>query len=315
MVVGGRPDAIANLRGSASGRYAPSVPSGPRTLATRRRFSAALLAWHARAGRSLHIRTAGTPWAILVAEVMSQQTQIDRIAAAWEAWLRRWPTPADLAAATTRDVITAWAGLGYNRRALALHEAARVIVNDHDGRVPATVEDLERLPGIGPYTARAVAAAAFGRPVAPLDVNVRRVLGRVFGPVVTAGELQPRADDLVSRRDPRTWVNAVMDLAVTVCTRRAPRCGTCPVRAMCASAGTMGEQPQGRAAPATPFEATNRWLRGRLLARAREAPAGDWVTIPERLGLHEGAAVVAATRALARDGFLDLDGDRIRLRT
>ncbi len=291
------------------------MPPRPPTQATRRRFNAALLAWHAHAARSLHIRTAATPWAILVAEVMSQQTQIDRIAGAWEAWLARWPTPADLAEASIRDVITAWAGLGYNRRALALHEAARAIVRDHGGHVPATVAALERLPGIGPYTARAIAASAFGRPVAPLDVNIRRVLGRVFGPRVAAGELQTRADVLVSRQDPRTWVNAVMDLAVTVCTRRAPRCDACPVRRMCASTGTMGEQAPRRAAPAKPFAARNRWLRGRLLARAREAPAGDWITVPERLGLHEGAAVMAATHALARDGFFDLDGDRIRLRT
>ena len=281
----------------------------------RRRFSEALLAWHAGAGRSLHIRTIRTPWAVLVAEVMSQQTQIDRIAVAWEAWLRRWPTPADLAAASVGDVITAWAGLGYNRRALALHEAARLIVRDHRGQVPGSPADLERLPGIGPYTARAVAASAFGRPVAPLDVNIRRVLGRVFGPAVGAADLQARADDLVSRQDPRGWVDALMDLAVTVCTRRAPHCEACPLRRMCASAGTIGEVAPRRAVPTIPFEATNRWLRGRLLARAREAPAGDWIAIPDRLGLHEGAAVAAATRGLARDGFLELDGDRIRLRT
>jgi A/G-specific adenine glycosylase len=284
----------------------------PATL-TRRRFNRALLDWHARSARLLVMRTADTPWSILVAEVMSQQTQIERIGATWQTWMRRWPSPADLAAAPIRDVVTAWAGLGYNRRALALREAAAVVVRDHAGRVPATVAALETLPGIGPYTARAVAASAFGRPVAPLDVNVRRVLGRMLGPDVAASDLQARADELVSRRHARAWVNAVMDLAVTVCTRRAPVCGACPVRDMCASAGTAGEV-RPPSAPATPFESTNRWLRGRLLAWAREAPAGDWVAIPDRLGVHRGVAVVAATRALARDGFLEIDRDRIRLR-
>ena len=157
---------------------------------TRARFGRAIAAWHVTTRRDLPVRRATEPWPILVAEVMSQQTQIERIGPAWERFVGLWPEPRELAAAETRDLLRAWAGLGYNRRALALREAARTIVREHGGRVPGTVAELERLPGVGPYTARAVAAAAFGVPVAPLDVNVRRVVGRVVGEAVPPSRLQ-----------------------------------------------------------------------------------------------------------------------------
>ena len=137
----------------------------------------AILAWYATEGRPLAFRATSDPYAVLVSELMAQQTQAERAAEAWTAWIARWPTAAALAAAPVADVLRAWAGLGYNRRALALHRAARVIVAEHAGRIPDDVEALERLPGVGPYTARAVAAIAFGRPVGAVDTNVRRVLG------------------------------------------------------------------------------------------------------------------------------------------
>ena len=149
------------------------------------------------------------------------------------------PLPRRSPIAGTRDLLAAWAGLGYNRRALALREAARRIVSDHAGDVPDNVADLEALPGIGPYTARAIAATAFGVPVAPLDVNVRRVMSRVTGIDPGSRDLQAAADALVDRRDPRRWVNAVMDLASGVCTRTTPRCDACPVFATCASRGNV----------------------------------------------------------------------------
>jgi A/G-specific adenine glycosylase len=282
-------------------------------MPTRAGFGRALAAWHADHRRDLAVRRSSDPWAILVAEVMSQQTQIERIGPAWEQFMARWPEPAALAAAGTRDLLQAWAGLGYNRRALALREAARTIVRDHDGQVPRGVEALESLPGIGPYTARAVAASAFGVPVAPLDVNVRRVVGRVIGGVPPPREFQAVADELVARRDPRDWLDAVMDLAATVCTPRAPNCTACPLRRLCATRGA--EAPTGSdRAPATRFEATNRWLRGRLLAAIREAPAGTWVEAPEQLGEHDAAAVRAALRGLERDGFLEGRDGSARLR-
>jgi A/G-specific adenine glycosylase len=280
---------------------------------TRARFGRATAAWHVTSRRDLPVRHATEPWPILVAEVMSQQTQIERIGPAWTRFVGQWPGPRGLAVAETRDLLRAWAGLGYNRRALALREAARTIVREHDGQVPATVPELERLPGVGPYTARAVAASAFGVPVAPLDVNVRRVVGRVVGDAVSAGRLQDAADGLVSRDHPRAWVDAVMDLAATVCTARAPRCAACPLAGMCRSAGSIEEAARTRATAATPFSQTNRWLRGRLLAAVRDAPADGWVDAPDGLGEHDREAVLAALRGLERDGFIEFHDGRARL--
>lgn len=290
-----------------------AVPPALRvTVVTRRRFTARLFRWHAGARRPLLIREAVTPWEVLVAEVMSQQTGIERVGPAWRRFVDRWPTPEDLAGAGTHDLLAAWAGLGYNRRALALREAARTIVADHDGSVPRTVTELERLPGIGPYTARAVAATAFGRPVAPLDVNVRRVVSRVLGVTPAASGLQAASDDLVSRSDPGRWLDAVMDLAAGTCTARAPRCNVCPLAPMCASRGVVVTvEPKTRAAP---FLTTTRWLRGRLVAMATGVPAGTWVELPDHIGDHDSEAIAAAARDLQREGFIDLRAGEARLR-
>lgn len=286
----------------------------PRTAVADDGMNEALLAWHGRSARLLVVREAANPWQVLVAEVMSQQTQIERIGPNWRRFVERWPAPSDLARAGTRELLEAWAGLGYNRRALALREAARSIVEEHGGAVPATVAELQRLPGIGPYTARAIAATAFGVPVAPLDVNIRRVIGRLTGLGGSAAELQRTADELVSRADPRAWVDAVMDLAATVCTRRAPRCGACPLQAVCPSRGTTGDRDPGQRASPVRFAQTNRWLRGRLLANLRSVPGETWTRLPERMGEHGPEAIRAAAGSLAREGFLELDGDRVRLR-
>jgi A/G-specific adenine glycosylase len=279
---------------------------------TRRRFVTRLFSWHAGAVRSLLVREAATPWEVLVVEVMSHQTQIGRVGLAWRRFVDTAPSPAALADASTRDLLAAWAGLGYNRRALALREAARRIVSDNAGEVPDSVADLEALPGIGPYTARAIAATAFGKPVAPLDVNVRRVMSRVTGIDPGSRDLQAAADHLVDRRDPRRWVNAVMDLASSVCTTTAPRCLACPVFGPCASRGNV--PVEGGRRPPRPFPQTTRWLRGRLVASLTDAPAETWVPLPEGLGTHDRAAVVAAAEGLERDGFLELIDGRARLR-
>jgi A/G-specific adenine glycosylase len=280
---------------------------------SRRRFNGRLFRWHESARRTLAIREAATPWEVLVAEVMSQQTGIDRVGPAWRRFIGRWPAPADLAGAGTHELLAAWAGLGYNRRALALREAARSIVADHDGRVPATVEDLQRLPGIGPYTARAIAASAFGVPVAPLDVNARRVVSRVLGVSSDWPGLQSAADGLVARGQSRLWLDAVMDLASLTCTRRAPSCDACPLADVCASRGKAAV-PAASAGRGVPFPMTTRWLRGRLVAALAAAPLGDWVPLPDRLGAHDADAIGAAARRLEHEGFLDLSAGAARLR-
>ena len=282
------------------------------TTVRARSFNSRLFRWHQARRRPLEIREAADPWQVLVAEVMSQQTGIERVGPAWRRFVDRWPTPADLAEAGTHELLAAWAGLGYNRRALALRECARRIVADHGGRVPATVAELDSLPGIGPYTARAVAAAAFGVPVAPLDVNVRRVVARLLGIPSSSSELQAAADDLVSRAQPGRWLDAVMDLASGTCTPRAPSCGACPLATLCASkCVVVAVEPK---TAAVPFPLTNRWLRGRLVATVTSAPAGSWVALPDRLGEHDADAIGAAARGLEIDGFMDLRGGEARVR-
>jgi A/G-specific adenine glycosylase len=282
------------------------------TPLTRRRFNRCLFRWHAVAPRQLLIRSAANPWEVLVAEVMSQQTGIERVGPSWRRFVDRWPTPADLAEAGTHDLLTAWSGLGYNRRALALRECARTIEDRHGGRVPQTVAALDALPGIGPYTARAVAASAFGLPVAPLDVNVRRVVSRLLGVPSSFPGFQAAADDLVSRGQPGRWLDAVMDLASGTCTARVALCDTCPVAALCASRGAVVVVEPKAAAVAFPL--TTRWLRGRLVAAVTAAPAGGWVSLPARLGEHDEEAIGAAAHKLEREGFIDLLGGAARVR-
>ena len=271
-----------------------------------------LFRWHTVHRRRLEIREASDPWQVLVAEVMSQQTGIERVGPAWRRFVDLWPSPAALAGAGTHDLLAAWAGLGYNRRALALRESARTIVTEHRGRVPATVRELERLPGIGAYTARAIAAAGFSVPVAPLDVNVRRVVSRILGIAPSSPDLQVLADGLVSRTDPGGWLDAVMDLASGTCTLRAPACDLCPIASLCASRGAVIAVEPRRAGIS--FPRTTRWLRGRLVAAVTAAPVGTWVPLPERLGHHDADAIALAVRGLERDGFLDVRPGAARVR-
>jgi A/G-specific adenine glycosylase len=295
----------------------PALPTDryPRRVTTvsRRAFNDRLSRWHETRRRPLLIRDATDPWQVLVAEVMSQQTGIERVGPAWRRFVDRWPTPAALADAGTHELLAAWAGLGYNRRALALRECACTIVASHGGRVPSTVVELEALPGIGPYTARAVAATAYGVPVAALDVNVRRVVSRVLGVAPSSAGLQEAADGLVSRSQPRRWLDAVMDLASGTCTPRAPACASCPLAGLCASRGlAVAVEPKG--GDPVPFPKTTRWLRGRLVAAVTAVPAGRWVALPEQMGDHDSEAIVAAVRGLEREGFLDVRGSEARVR-
>ena len=289
---------------------------------------AAILAWFDQPGREIAFRGRHDPYGVLVAEVMAQQTQVSRADEAWRAWMRRFPTVEALAAAPTSDVIRQWAGLGYNRRAVSLQRAARLIVERHGGRVPDGLAELQALPGVGPYTARAVAATAFGRPVGAVDTNVRRVLGRVAGGGVDAlsdRELQALADRVVPPDRAGAWTHALMDLGATVCRPRAPRCAECPVLAWCrfarrgASVGEATGSAARRASTARafaggPFPSTSRWLRGRIVERMREA--GGWLAFDEPIGSHAVPAVHAAIHALAKDGLAEVDatGPGIRAR-
>jgi A/G-specific adenine glycosylase len=278
-----------------------------------RLFQAALLGWYAPRSRPLLIRGTRDPWAILVAEVMAQQTQIARVDAAWSDFIAAYPTPRSLAEASPADVLRAWTGLGYNRRAVNLQRAAQAIESDHAGRVPRDLDVLESLPGIGPYTARAVAATVFGQPVAPVDTNVRRVVSRLIGQPMSPSELQSSADDLVFSDDPAVWTHASMDLGATVCRARRPRCHECPVTAWCASAFKVPE-PGRSTRPEVPFERTNRWLRGQIVNQLRAVDDGAWASLPATVGIHGQTAVDAAIAGLERDGLLERRPDgRVRL--
>ena len=286
---------------------------GTRLTAIRAAFQAAALDWYQSNGRTLAFRRRADPWSVLVSEVMAQQTQAARAALAWETFIETYPSPAALAAAPAAEVIRAWRGLGYNRRALALRSAAARIVHVHGGVVPDSLPTLEALPGIGPYTARAILAIAFDRPVAALDTNVRRVLDRAFGPLPsTPRELQATADGLVPAGRSATWTHALMDIGATICRKRDPRCDACPLVRQCAFVASGRPRPPAR--PQRPpgdargarFESTNRWLRGRILDQLREAQQEAWVTFQPPLGGHDTEAVEGALAALDREGFLEL---------
>jgi A/G-specific adenine glycosylase len=232
-----------------------------------------LLAWFGEHGRQLPWRATRDPYAILVSEVMLQQTQASRVVPRWQAWLERWPTVAALAEASPGDVIRAWQGLGYNRRALNLYRAARRIAAD------GWPDDLTELPGVGRYTADAVACFAFERPVLPVDVNVRRV--------------QERTGEAFDH----TCAQALMDLGATVCIARVPRCGECPLATACPSRGRRFEplRKQG------PFEGSFRQRRARTLSLVAERP--------RRLGSLDTDAV----RALEKDQLVRVANELVSL--
>lgn len=200
-----------------------------------------LLRWYARAQRDLPWRGSPDPYAVLVSEIMLQQTQVLRVVDYWTRFMARFPTVADLASSSLDDVRTHWAGLGYYARARNLHAAAQAVVADHGGRLPGDVDTLRRLPGIGRYTAAAVASLGFGVDVATVDTNIDRVLGRVFAvraaakSAARARRIWTLAERLVPRGRSSDWNQALMDLGATICTARAPRCPACPVRRVCRS--------------------------------------------------------------------------------
>jgi A/G-specific adenine glycosylase len=267
----------------------------------------ALLDWAAVHGRRLAFRATTDPYRVLVAETMAQQTQVSRVEPGVAAFLAQFPTVESLARASTAAVLRAWRGLGYNRRALNLQRAAEAIVERHDGRLPRDLAALNALPGVGPYTARAIAVHAFGARDAPVDTNVRRVLSRVRGCDPAAGDLQAYANALVPDQA-AAWTNALMDLGATVCRPAKPSCAACPLRAWCATADGGVPSPVrrgGTRAAGPPFEQTTRWLRGRILDAARDVTAEGWATFDGRLGRHDHADVLAMVGVMAAEGLLE----------
>ncbi len=266
----------------------------------------AVLAWGAASMRDLPWRAERDPWRILVAEVMLQQTQVDRVMPKWLAFLDAFPTPGACAEASLGDVLRHWQGLGYPRRARNLWTAADVVVERHGGALPDDLDALLALPGVGPYTARAVLAFAFERDVAVVDTNIARILARTAGERLTPKQAQQRADAAVPVGDGWTWNQVIMDLGATVC-RPVAQCGGCPLRSSCAwsiagrpdpdpaigSAGVSGKQAR--------FEGSDRQARGKVMASLAQG---------RRSAADFDAAIVAS---LVTDGLIERSGSTIAL--
>lgn len=296
--------------------------------------SAKVTAWYRDNARDLPWRRPGTtPWGILLSEVMSHQTPVARVAPIWEEWIARWPTPADLAAAPTDAVLRAWGTLGYPRRALRLKECAQTLVDAWDGAVPRSVDSLLALPGIGDYTARAVAAFAYGAAVPVVDTNVRRVYARaVLGRPVArpqkaelawVAELLPDADaapasasGAPANPEAAVFSAGLMELGAFVCTAKSPLCGECPLRDDCAwladgsPAPTADELARRKVQK---FEGTDRQVRGKIMKVLREADA----PVPQPaidVSWPDDAQRSRALYSLLEDGLAAQDADgRFRL--
>ncbi|MCC9144163.1 MULTISPECIES: A/G-specific adenine glycosylase [unclassified Arthrobacter] len=234
--------------------------------------------WFAGNARELPWRDAErTPWGVLVSEIMLQQTPVVRVLPVWEQWLQRWPTPAGLASEPSGEAVRAWGRLGYPRRALRLHAAAKAIVEEFGGEVPSTYPELLRLPGVGDYTAAAVAAFAFGRRETVVDTNIRRVQARAVtghalpSPSLTAAEMRLAASLLPAEsEDSVAWNASVMELGALVCTARSPRCAECPVLDRCAWVAAGRPEPH-YTAKGQAWAGTDRQVRGALMAVLRSA--------------------------------------------
>jgi A/G-specific adenine glycosylase len=285
--------------------------------------STELLSWYEHAQRDLPWRRPGvTPWQVLVSEFMLQQTPVSRVEPVWLDWVARWPTPSATAAAGAADVLRAWGKLGYPRRAKRLHECAVAITAEHDDVVPADVETLLSLPGIGAYTARAVACFAYRQRVPVVDTNVRRVVARaVHGRADASASSSPRDLDDVAALLPNSddaprFSVALMELGATVCTARAPRCGICPLSAC---AWRSGGYPAATTPPrrVQGYPGTDRQVRGRLLdvLRSNDSPVTRaeldvaWLTDTAQRDRALGSLLVDGLVEQTVDGRFALNGE------
>ncbi|HTX03034.1 MAG TPA: hypothetical protein VMD07_05085 [Candidatus Acidoferrales bacterium] len=300
----------------------------PRSLSTE------LLAWYSAHGRAaLPWRTTRDAYRIVVSEFMLQQTQVERVVPSYTRFIDMYPSFETLAGASRADVVRSWKGLGYNMRAVRLHELACAVVVRYGGKLPSGLEQLCALPGVGPYTAAAIRAFAFEIDEVAIDVNIRRVVHRIqFGlehpPRANAKEIDDAARALLPRGRAHDWNSAMMDLGATICTARVPKCAHCPLRAACAAA-PHGEAEIARSSQARlaakrqgpqarlPFPKTRRYVRGRILDQLRMLEPGE-VVLPAdlvaRVGLAHGNSFDEIVDGMERDGLVVRDCGGIRLR-
>lgn len=285
---------------------------------------ARLIGWWEAERRNLPWRRTRDPWLVLVSEVMLQQTQVDRVLPYFEAFAERWPTPEQCAAAELAEVLAAWQGLGYPRRARNLWQTAAIITERHGGGMPANLDDLLALPGVGPYTARAVQAFALGIDTGVVDTNVGRILARWTGRRLGPREAQHIADELVPVGESWAWNQAMMDLGAQVCTRRDPSCGRCPVQPWCAwGSAFVGSEPSGQPDPAdrsagvsarqAPFEGSDRQARGRLLAALSDGPLPTARAAAAMRLEHDAARAQRLVAELIAEGLVSAAASQLRL--
>ncbi|MCL1906820.1 MAG: A/G-specific adenine glycosylase [Propionibacteriaceae bacterium] len=285
-------------------------------------YAELLAEWFVAHGRDLPWRRGDvTPWGVLVSEVMLQQTPAARVIPSWESWMGTWPEPEDCADALPAEVIRAWGRLGYPRRALRLHESAKIIVEQYGGVVPDSEETLKTLPGIGDYTAAAVVAFAYGKRSLVLDTNVRRVIARVHqGEALPAPHLATSERSLAwelvpeDTEDSVMWNQAAMELGALICQVKNPDCGSCPLDTLCQwrGAGYPADIYAGQRKPQG-YEGTHRQARGRIMALLREAE-GDLVPIETLMNLPSKNSLLAeAIESLATDGLAVRADEALRL--
>jgi A/G-specific adenine glycosylase len=301
-----------------------------------------LLTWYSAERRNLPWRSTNDPYAILVSEIMLQQTQVDRVLPKYAQFLAAFPTLSDLAAASTAEVISVWAPLGYNMRAVRLQSIARQVIAEYEGHIPDTIDDLLKLKGIGRYTAGAIACFAYHKQVATVDTNIYRVLHRIFlgleypEPKLNNDSMLSLAEQVLPEGKAYDWNQALMDLGATICTSNNPQCTRCPVQQTCAAYTEMSQQslfPSGvvlrqmrkvaerKATYQTqPFTSTNRYYRGRIVDHLRTLPANERITlnalgpkIKPEFCLEDLPWLQKLIDALVKDGLVDCTNDGVRL--
>ena len=286
--------------------------------------------WYSASGRDLPWRSApflGDPYAVLVSEVMLQQTQVDRTVPKFLAFMRRFPTLSALANASLGEVITLWAGMGYNNRAVRLHRLAQVVVQEMAGELPQDVDSLRALPGIGPYTAAAVACFAFNAAVPVLDTNIYRILSRVVHGVQapSRAELEPLAAELVPGENAplnaSAWHQALMDIGATLCTTTRPRCMLCPLREQCAAAPELQDGADRAIAEASvpyapkqgKFAGSTRYYRGRIVEALRSGEPVPIASLQTTLSSEAEVDLESLVAGIVSDGLAVIDGGVLRL--
>ncbi|MBI2112791.1 A/G-specific adenine glycosylase [Candidatus Woesearchaeota archaeon] len=244
---------------------------------TKKRFERELLSWYSQQKRDLPWRKTDDPYKILVSEIMLQQTQVDRVIPKYLSFLKQFPTVQDLASSSPGDIIRIWSGLGYNRRAIKLLECAKAVVTSHDGKFPRTEEELQKLPGIGPYTSAAILAFAYNLPAIVIDTNIRRVFFRIFlGKPSLLPNLQQKIINHVSKENSREYHNALMDFGAMICTARSPKCEECIFSQNCTTTKIYSKEEMETIASTifktkqSKFIGSNRYYRSMILKKVQE---------------------------------------------